>query len=191
MRIILASCSSRRKELLELMGLNFEVKPSNSDETFEEGLTIEEQSKRLAYIKAKAVFEETEGNRAVIGSDTMVLYEDKIYGKPHTREEAIKMLQSLNNSKHQVITSLCVLSQKGEEYKEQVDYDIASVYFKNMSEKEIEAWVDEDKPYDKAGAYAIQSKFGVHIDKIEGNYFTVVGLPIHKLYDMLKNVHEA
>lgn len=190
MRIILASCSSRRKELLELMKLNFEVKPSNSDETFEEGLTIEEQSKRLAYIKAKSIFDETEGDRIVIGSDTMVLYEDKIYGKPHTKTEAIEMLQSLNNTKHQVITSLCVLSQKGDKYKEQVDYDIASVYFKNMTDEEIETWVEEDKPYDKAGAYAIQSKFGVHIDKIEGNYFTVVGLPIHKLYDMLKNVYK-
>lgn len=188
MKIILASCSSRRKELLELMGLNFEVKPSDTDETFEEGLSIEEQSKRLAYIKAKTVFEERAGDRVVIGSDTMVLYKDKIYGKPHTREEAIEMLQSLNNSKHQVITSICVLSQKGEKYKEQIDYDIATVYFKNITEKEIEAWIDEDKPYDKAGAYAVQSKFGVHIEKIEGNYFTVVGLPIHKLYDMLKNV---
>lgn len=188
MRTILASCSSRRKELLELMELNFEVIPSNSDETFEEGLTIEEQSKRLAYIKAKSVFEDTEGDRIVIGSDTMVICGDKIYGKPHNKEEAVKMLQSLNHSKHQVITSICVISQKGEEYKEQIDYDIAAVYFKNITQEEIENWVDEDKPYDKAGAYAIQSKFGVHIDKIEGNYFTVVGLPIHKLYDMLKNI---
>ncbi len=188
MRIILASCSKRRKELLELMGLDFEVKPSNCDETFEDGLSIEEQSKRLAYIKAKSVFDETKGDRVIIGSDTMVLYKDKIYGKPHSREEAIKMLQSLSGDKHKVITSICVISQKNKEYKEQIDYDIATVYFKNITDQEIKTWIDEDKPYDKAGAYAVQSKFGVHIEKIEGNYFTVVGLPIHKLYDMLKNI---
>lgn len=188
MQIILASESPRRKELLEMMKLEFEVKPSNSDETFEEGLSLEEQSKRLAYIKAKSVFDETSGDRVVIGSDTMVLKDDKIYGKPHNKEQAIAMLQDLNNSKHQVITSICVISQKGTEYKEQIDYDIADVYFKKITMKEIEEWIDKDKPYDKAGAYAVQSEFGVHIEKINGNYFTVVGLPIHKLYDMLKRI---
>ena len=190
MKIILASESPRRRELLEMMGLKFDIKPSNSDETFKEGLSIEEQSKRLAYIKAKSVFDETsnEGDRAVIGSDTMVIEGDKIYGKPHTREQAIEMLQDLNNTKHQVITSICVISEKNGEYKEQLDYDIADVYFKKMTDEEIEAWVDKDKPYDKAGGYAAQSGFGVHIEKTEGNFFTIMGLPIHKLYDMLKNV---
>lgn len=150
MKIILASGSSRRKELLEMMGLKFEVKVSNVDETFEEGLTIEEQSKRLAYIKAKAIFEETEGDRIIIGSDTMVLKEEKIYGKPENKEEATKMLQDLRGKKHTVITSICVLSQKGEEYKEQIDYDIADVYFKEITNQEIEEWIEFDKPYDKA-----------------------------------------
>lgn len=150
MKIILASGSPRRKELLEMMGLEFEVKVSNCDETFEEGLSIEEQSKRLAYIKAKEVFDETSGDRAVIGSDTMVLKQEKIYGKPKDREEAIKMLKDLSNSKHKVITSICVLSQKGEEYKEQIDYDIADVYFKQITNQEIEQWIEFDKPYDKA-----------------------------------------
>lgn len=150
MKIILASGSSRRKELLEMMGLEFEVKVSDVDETFEEGLTIEEQSKRLAYIKAKAVFEETKGDRAVIGSDTMVIKENKIYGKPKNTEEAIAMLQDLSGSKHKVITSICVLSQNSDKYKEQVDYDIADVYFKEMTKKEIEDWIEFDKPYDKS-----------------------------------------
>lgn len=188
MKIILASASPRRKELLEMMGLEIEVKVSNSDETFEEGLSIEEQSKRLAYIKAKSIFDKTSGDRIVIGSDTMVLKKEKIYGKPKDKEEAIKMLTDLSNSKHRVITSICVLSQKGTESKEQIDYDIADIYFKEMTREEIEAWIDKDQPYDKAGGYAVQSEFGVHIEKINGNYFTVVGLPIHKLYDMLKNI---
>lgn len=188
MRVILASESPRRRELLEMMGLKFEIKPSKCDETFEEGLTIEEQSKRLAFIKAKTVFDETSGDRVVIGSDTMVLKGDKIYGKPHSKEQAFEMLQDLNNDKHKVITSICVISEKNGEYKEQVDYDIAEVYFKKMTDREIESWIEKDKPYDKAGAYAVQSAFGVYVDKIIGNYFTVVGLPIHKLNDMLKEI---
>ena len=188
MKIILASESPRRRELLEMMGIKFETKPRNSDETFEEGLSITEQSKRLAYIKAKSVFDETTGDRAVIGSDTMVIKDNKIYGKPHTREQAMEMLRDLSNSKHQVITSICVISQKNGEYKEQLDYDIADVYFKEMTDEEIEKWIDEGKPYDKAGGYAAQSEFGVHIKKIDGNFFTIMGLPIHKLYDMLKSI---
>lgn len=188
MKIILASGSSRRRELLEMMGLEFEVKVSNADETFEQGLSLEEQSKKLAYIKAKAIFDETEGDRAVIGSDTMVIKDGKIYGKPENREDAIAMLKDLSGATHKVITSICVLSQDGEKYKEQVDYDMADVFFKEMSIEEIESWIDYDEPYDKAGGYAVQSRFGVHIDKINGNFFTVMGLPIHKLYDMLKQI---
>lgn len=188
MKYILASESKRRKELLEMIGLEFEVRPSECDETFVDNLCIEEQSKRLAYIKAKTVFDNTNGERVIIGSDTMVIKGDKIYGKPHNKQQAIEMLRELNNSKHQVITSICVISQKEGNYMEQIDYDIADVYFKKMTNEEIESWIDKDNPYDKAGGYAIQRAFGVHIEKINGNYFTVVGLPIHKLYDMLKNI---
>ena len=188
MRIILASGSARRKELLEMIGLKFDVIVSDCDETFEEGLSIEEQSKRLAYIKAKAVFDETEEDRIVIGSDTMVIKEDTIYGKPKDRQDAIKMLKDLQNNKHQAITSICVLSQIDGKYNEQIDYDVADVYFKKMTDKEIEKWVDSGNAYDKAGGYAVQSEFGVHIEKINGNFFTVMGLPIHKLYDIIKQL---
>ena len=187
MKIILASQSPRRKELMDLMGLNYEVIVSHADETFEDGLTIEEQSKRLGYIKAKAVFDKTQGDRIVIGSDTMVLKVNEVLEKPKNKEDAIRMLNLLKNTDHRVITSLTVLIQDGDKYTEYVDYDIAKVYFKDMSEKEILKWIEEGNQYDKAGGYAIQSKFGVFVDKIEGNYFTVVGLPIHKLYDVIKN----
>lgn len=95
MKYILASQSPRRKELLDLMGLKYEVIVSNADETFKEGLTIEEQSKRLGYIKAKTVFNKTSGNRVVIGSDTMVLKDNKVYEKPRDREDAIRMLMEI------------------------------------------------------------------------------------------------
>ena len=188
MRIILASGSPRRKELASRITKNFEVIVSNANESFQEGLTIEEQSKRIAYLKAKTVFDETEGNRVVIGSDTMVVKDGKTYGKPKDREDAIKMLLELKNARHTVITSLAVLIEKDGRYKEYVDFDKTDVYIKDMTQDEIEHWVDLRKPYDLAGAYAVQSEFGVFVDRIDGNFFTVVGLPIHKLYDVIKSI---
>lgn len=187
MKIILASQSPRRKELLELFIKDFDVIVSNVDETFEKGLTIYEQSKRLSYIKAKKVFEETKGDRIVIGSDTMVLKNGNVYEKPKDRADAFRMIKQLRSSKHEVITSLTVLIQDGKKYFEFVDYDITSVYLGNISDAEIEKWVDSGKAYDKAGAYAIQSEFGIFVEKIDGNYFTVVGLPIHMLHDVIKD----
>lgn len=190
MKYILASKSPRRKELMDLMGLKYEIIVSNADETFENGLSIEEQSKRLGYIKAKAVFEKTIGDRIVIGSDTMVLKEGKVYEKPKDKKDAIRMLNELKNSKHTVITSLAILAEKNGKYTEYVDYDKADVYVKDISAEEILNWIEIGNPYDKAGAYAVQSQFGVYIEKIEGNYFTVVGLPIHKLYDVIKKIDD-
>ena len=187
MEIILASQSPRRRELMDLRKIDYTVMPSGADETFEEGLAITEQSKRLAYIKAKEIFNKTNGDRIVIGSDTMVLKEKNIYEKPKNEADAIRMLNELKNDSHQVITSLCVLIQKGEKFKEYLDYDMAEVYLKDMSEKEIKNWVKNGNPLDKAGAYAVQSEFCVFVDKINGNYTTVVGLPMHKLYDVIKD----
>lgn len=187
MKIILASGSERRKELLKLITSNFEVLVSNEEEILEEGITIQEQSKRLSYIKAKSVFDKTKGDRIVIGSDTMVIKQNKIYGKPNDKEDAIKMLQELRNTSHEVITGLAVLIQDGAKYKEFITYDITKVYIKDISDSEITNWVENNKVLDKAGAYAIQGEFSVFIDKIEGNYNTVVGLPIHKLYDIIKD----
>ena len=187
MNIILASGSPRRKEIMDMLGIPYEVIVSNCDETFEEGLTIEEQSKRLGYIKAKAVFDTTKGNRIVIGSDSMVLKGDKVYGKPKDKADAEKMLKDLKNDRHTVITSLAVLIQDGDSYIEKVDYDKADLYFKDMTDEEIDKWIEEGKSYDKAGGYAVQGKFAVFINKIDGNYFSIMGLPIHKLYEMIKN----
>lgn len=187
MKIILASGSPRRKELMDMLGIDYEIKVSNADETLKAGLSFEEQSKRLGYIKAKSVFDETAGDRIVIGSDTMVMKNGKLYGKPKDREDAICMLKELKNDKHQVFTSLAILVQKGNEYKEYIDCDTTDVYFTDITEREIERWVDSGEAYDKAGAYGVQSsKFAVFIDKIDGNYSTIVGLPIHKVYNILK-----
>lgn len=186
MKIILASKSARRRELMDLFVPKYDVIVSNADETLEEGLSIEEQSKKLGYIKAKAVFEQTEGDRIVIGSDTMVVKDGVLYGKPKDHDEAVEMLNTLKNTKHQVITSLAILTQEGEHYSEYIDYDIADVYFKDMTNKEIEEWIKEGVCYDQAGGYAIQQKFAIHVDKVCGNYSTIVGLPIHKVYEYIK-----
>lgn len=187
MQIILASASPRRKELLSKIGMEFKVIVSEVDETLEKNLTIEEQSKKLAYKKALAVFEKTTGERVVIGADTMVFKDNKIYGKPKNKEEAYKMLEDLQGSMHKVISSLCVLIQKEGEYKKYIEYDISEVYIKKMSEQEILKWIEAGKPFDKAGGYAIQENFMVFVNKINGNYETIVGLPISKLYDILKD----
>lgn len=186
MRLILASKSPRRKELLELITNDYEVIVSEADETLEEGLTIEEEAKKLSFIKAKTVFDETQGDRIVIGSDTMVVKDNKIYGKPKNNEDAFNMLKILNNDKHQVITGLAILVERDGKYTEYLDYDIADVYFNDMTDEEIWDWIKTGKADDKAGAYAIQGEFMVHINKIDGNYATVMGLPIHKVYDILK-----
>lgn len=186
MKVILASQSPIRKKLLEQMGVNFEVLVSNADETFEEDLPIEEQSTRLAYLKAKTIFDKTKGDRLIIGSDTMIIKDRKIFGKPKDKQDAINMFNVLKNTNHSVITSLCVLVEKDGKYEEYLDYDMSKVYLKDMTEEEILNWIKIGNPYNKAGGYAIQSPFCVFVNKIEGNYTTIQGLPTHKLYDIIK-----
>ena len=188
MKIILASKSPRRKELLDLLNLDYEIIVSDAEEILNKNLSIEEQAKNLSYIKAKTVFEQTKGERIVIGSDTMVIKDNKIYGKPKNEENAFKMLKELKNSKHQVITGLAILVEKDGIYEEYIDYDMAEVYFKDISDEEIKIWINTGEAIDKAGAYAVQGQFMVFIEKFNGNYATVMGLPIHKVYDILKRI---
>ena len=190
MKIILASKSSRRKELMDLLNMDYEIVVSNADETLEDGLTMEEQSKKLAYIKAKTVFDETQGDRIVIGADTLVYKDNKKYGKPGNSENAAKMLHELKNSVHQVCTGIAVLVQKDNTYDEIVDYSTTSIHIKDMTYNEIQEWLSTGKAFDKAGAYAIQEEFARFIDKIDGNYSSVVGLPIDKVYDVIKKFND-
>lgn len=190
MKVILASQSPGRKELMDMLGIDYEIIVSNADEVLEEGVPLIEQSKKLGFIKAKTVFDETSGDRIVIGSDTMVMKDGKLYGKPKDRQDAVRMLNELKNAKHQVYTSLAILVQQENTYQEYVDCDITDVYFSDITQEEIEQWIDTGNVYDRAGAYAIQSKFSVFVEKIDGNVDTVIGLPIHKLYQVLKQYIE-
>ena len=188
MRIILASGSPRRKELLELITPKFEVLVSGIDEKLKEGLTPQEQVIRLAYAKSKDIYEKTNGNRIIIGSDTIVTKNGKIYGKPKDRNDAKQMIKELleGDKIHSIITGLCVIIEKDGKYKEYKTFDEVKVFLKDISDKEIDKWIDTGNAMDKAGAYGIQNEFCVFVDKIEGNYTSVVGLPTHKLYDIIK-----
>lgn len=188
MKIILASASPRRKELLELIVPKFEIQASGIDEKLEESLTLQEQVTKLAYAKSKDIYEKTDGDRIIIGSDTIVTKNGKIYGKPKDRNHAKQMINELleGDKTHSIITGLSVIVEKEGEYKEYKTYDEVKVFLKDISDKEIDKWIDSGKAMDKAGAYGIQNEFCVFVDKIEGNYTSVVGLPTHKLYDIIK-----
>ena len=188
MRIILASGSPRRKELLEVIVPKFEVLVSGIDENLDKELLPQEQVTRLAYIKAKDIYEKTDGNRIIIGSDTIVTKNGKVYGKPTDRNHAKQMINELieGDKLHSVITGLCVIIEKDGECKEYTTFDEVKVFLKDMSDEEIEKWIDTGNAMDKAAAYGIQNEFCVFVEKIEGNYTSVVGLPTHKLYDIIK-----
>lgn len=186
MKIILASSSPRRKELLQKLGLDFEVIVSGFEEKLEKELTIDQQAQKLAEGKAKKVWKQTTEDRIIIGSDTIVVKEKEILGKPKSKEEAIQMLEKIQGTSHEVITSLCVLIEKQGMEKKYETISKTKVYVQSMTRKEILAWMEKGKYKDRAGAYGIQDEFSIYIQKIEGNYDSVVGLPTHHLYEILK-----
>ena len=187
MKIILASQSPRRIALMELAKIDFEVMSSNKEEKkIKDGINIDEQSKEVAYQKALDVFNNTQGDRAIIGADTIVVKDNKVFGKPTDRKEAIKMLKELQNDVHTIYTSLAILIEEKGQYKEYKELVKTNVTVHSMTEQEIVEYVDTEEPYDKAGAYAIQSCFAKYIDEIEGNYMSVIGLQIDKIYKILK-----
>lgn len=186
MKIILASKSPRRAALLDLINVDFEVMPSSYKETINNKLDVEEASKEIAYEKALDVFNNTQGDRTIIGADTMVVKDGKIYGKPKDRNEAIKMLKQLQGDIHSVYTSLAILIEEKGKYKEYKEIVRTDINVNPITDAEIIEYVDQEEPYDKAGAYAIQSCFCKYINEIDGNYMSVIGLPVDKVYSILK-----
>lgn len=188
MRIILASGSPRRKELLSLIIPEFEVKVSEAEENLDDNIKPEEQATQLAHLKAKEVFEKTQGDRIVIGADTVVAKDSKIYGKPKNREHAKQIIKQLleGDKTHEIITGVSIFIENKGKYEEYKTFDKVKVYLKNMTDSEIEKWIDTGHAMDKAGAYGIQNEFCVFVEKIEGNYSTAIGLPTHKVYDTIK-----
>lgn len=181
--IVLGSKSPRRRQLLGEMGINFEVRTKEVDEDFPGHLSPVEVALSLCEKKAAAFSESEIGeNEILITADTIVCLGNKILNKPGDRAHAVEMLSHLSGKMHEVITGICLRSNA----KTQSFYDITKVYFKKLSSDEIVHYVDHFKPFDKAGAYGIQEWIGLTgIEKIEGSYFNVVGLPTEKLYRAL------
>lgn len=187
MRIILASQSPRRKALLEQMGIkDYEIIVSQIEEKMDFNLRIEEQVKKLSYQKAKTIFDKTQGDRIVIGADTIVKKDNRIYGKPKDKEDVMTMLKELKNSEVNVITAMTVLLQDKEKIIEKMDSTITEIQIKDMTDKEIEKWINTGKAVDKAGAFSIQDEFCIYIEKVVGDYNGAIGLSTSKLYDMMK-----
>lgn len=188
MKIVLASSSPRRKELLTLMGLEFTIMKPEYEEDMKKKLNFRKLSEFLALNKTKEILEKTEElkDRVIIGSDCMVYHKRKLLGKPKDKNEAFKMLKSLSNSTHKVVTSLCVIVKRGEETKTYLTNDVTKVKFNKLTNKDIENYLTFDEYKDKAGSYALQGRSGIFVKKIVGNMSTVIGLPIHILYQILK-----
>ncbi len=180
-KVILASKSPRRQELLKLMNIDFRIVLKEVDESYPEGLTPIEIALHIAEKKCHA-FDEMVEDEAVVTADTIVSIDDQILGKPESPEHAIAMLQTLSGRKHQVITGVCIL------YNHQYNlfYDISDVLFRVLTDEEIIYYVEKYQPLDKAGSYGIQEWIGlIGIERIDGSYTNVVGLPTEKLYQQL------
>lgn len=182
-KLVLASSSPRREELLNRLGLNFTIVPSKIDENQFTSLPPGERVVELARAKAEEVVELVE-DTIVIAADTAVVYNNKLLGKPADRKNAREMLRELQGDKHTVLTGLAVISTlDGDSF---LKCDRAEVYMRRLDEEEITSYVNTGEPLDKAGSYGIQGLGGILIEKINGSYFTVVGLPLHKLAVILK-----
>lgn len=179
--IILASNSPRRKEYLQQLGLVFETKPTNADESYPDDFLASEITDHIALQKALAAGA-LKTTDLLIASDTIVWHQNQALGKPNNEEEAVAILSSLSGKTHEVISSVCLRTAE----KKVVFNDITAVTFKALSLEEIQFYVAHYQPYDKAGAYGIQEWIGlIGIEKIEGSYTNVVGLPMEKLYQQL------
>ncbi|MDB4902465.1 MAG: maf [Mucilaginibacter sp.] len=183
-QIILASKSPRRQELLRLMDIEFRVVLKDVDESYPDHLKPEEIAVYIAEKKARA-FDESVVDEIVLTADTIVCIENQILGKPETPGHAVEMLQLLSGRMHRVITGVCLL------YKHQYHsfYDVSEVYFGKLTDEEIRSYVNKYQPLDKAGSYGIQERIGlIGIERINGSYTNVVGLPTEKLYRELMNL---
>lgn len=180
--LILASNSPRRKEIMSNAGYDFSVKVIPTDEAFPDDMPAERVPVFLAENKAKC-FENEIQNEIILCADTVVVVDNQIINKPENKDDAVRMLKLLSGKTHRVITGVCVLT-KEEMYS---FADTTFVQFKELSDWEIDYYIEKCKPFDKAGAYGVQDFIGmIGIPKIEGSFYTVMGLPIHKVYEALE-----
>lgn len=183
-KLILASTSPRRHQLLCDAGFKFEVKFKHTEEVWPKKMAAEQVPEYLAGLKATAFAGELNPDELLITADTVVCLDNMILGKPQGREDAIRMLNRLSGRKHTVVTGVCLTTTE-----RQHSFSVCTdVYFKELSEEEIVCYVDNCKPFDKAGAYGIQEWIGyIGIYRIEGSFYNVMGLPVQQLYEALKS----
>jgi len=182
-QLILASGSPRRQQLMRELGLEFEVRPSEVAEDYPETLGMTAIPEYLAQMKADALNGKMVDNELIVAADTIVWKDDKVLGKPQNKADAFEMLKSLSGSQHQVITGMHLQSKT----KRVSFHAVTEVWFDELTDEEINFYIDKYQPFDKAGAYGIQEWIGfVGIYKIEGSFYNVMGLPVHKLYQYLK-----
>lgn len=180
-KVILASESPRRRELLSSLGINYTTSSSGIEEVFDTSIPLEEALKRVAYQKAEAVAKQYP-NDVVLGADTIVVVDDQILGKPENDDEARKMLRMLSGREHRVLTGTAILYQnESETYVEET-----KVTFYELEEEMIDWYIATKEPKDKAGAYGIQGKGSILVKRIEGDYYNVVGLPLASTYRYLQ-----
>jgi septum formation protein len=184
-KIILASQSPRRKQLLEWAEVPFEILVKETDETFPEGLRTDEAAIHIARNKANAVQSLAPEGSVILAADTIVVLKGRIIGKPKDREEAIRILSDLSGQKHVVITGVVIKKRE----QEIAFADSTDVYFHELTREQIEFYVDKYKPYDKAGAYAIQEWIGVvGIKSVTGDFYNVMGLPVSRVVRELEKI---
>jgi len=185
-KLILASASPRRKELLSKVGLKFDVMPSNYDEKISDNTFSYEKIENIALNKAKNVEEKINEDAIIISADTVVVLDKKILGKPHSKEEAFDMINALSGKVHEVITSIALIDTTTR--KTLVKSTSTKVTFRKISKDEIETYINTNEPYDKAGAYAAQGLAAIFIEKIDGCFNNVVGISVFELYQMLQEM---
>jgi len=181
-KIILASKSKQRKELLKIIGLDFKIEKSDYIEDMTEKIPAQKLVQKLALGKAQDIAKKYK-NAIIIGADTFVILEKEFLGKPHTPQKAKEMLKKISGKKHQLITGIAIIDTK--KNKTFTDCEITEVWFKKLSDKEIAKYIKTGEPLDKAGGYAIQKLGCLFIEKIKGNYTNAVGLPMNKVYEHL------
>lgn len=182
-KLILASASPRRKELLSGLNIAFTIRIIDTNEEYPASLEIEKVAIFLANKKSDAYFEEMAEDEIIITSDTTVIKDKRLYNKPENENDAKAMLSDFSDSYHKVITGVCIRSRE-----KKISFDSESlVKFKKLEEDEINYYIENYKPFDKAGSYGIQEWLGyIAIERIEGSYFNIMGLPVHRIYEELR-----
>lgn len=182
-KLILASASPRRKILLEGLDIPFQVRVKECDEDYPDDILLKDVARYLAQKKSEVYLKELQDNEIIICCDTTVLHGDDLLNKPQSAGEAKNMLKKLSGDQHQVITGVCIRTKE----KTSCFDVISKVWFKPLEEDEIDYYIDKYKPYDKAGSYGIQEWLGyIAIEKIEGSYYNIMGMPVHSIYEELK-----